>query len=76
MLKLDLQKAFDSVSWEFLLEVLEAKGIGTKWRVWIACLLLSASTRIVVNGKLTDCFFHYCGLRQGTHYPLCCLLSF
>jgi hypothetical protein len=53
ILKLDLQKAFDSVSWEFLLEVLEAKGFGTKWRDWIACLLLLASTRIVVNGELT-----------------------
>jgi hypothetical protein len=65
LLKLDLQKAFDSISWEFLLEVLEAKGFGGKWRDWIACLFLSASTRIVVNGELTERFFHKRGLRQG-----------
>jgi hypothetical protein len=53
LLKLDLQKAFDSISSEFLLEVLEAKGFGGKWRDWIACFFLSASTQIVVNGELT-----------------------
>jgi hypothetical protein len=65
LLKLDLQKAFDSLSWEFILEVLEAKGFGLKWRDWIACLFLSTSTKIVVNGELTDRFFHRRGLRQG-----------
>jgi hypothetical protein len=65
LLKLDLQKAFNSISWEFLLEVLEAKGFGGKWRDWIACLFLSASTRIVVNGELTEVFFRKRGLRQG-----------
>jgi hypothetical protein len=65
LLKLDLQKAFDSISWEFLLEVLEAKGFGQKWRDWIACLLFTASTSIIVNGELTDPISHKRGLRQG-----------
>jgi hypothetical protein len=30
LLKLDLKKAFDFISWEFLLEVLEAKGFDIK----------------------------------------------
>jgi hypothetical protein len=65
LLKLDLQKAFDSVSWEFVLEVLEAKGFGLRWRDWIACLFLTSNTRICVNGDLTDKIFHRRGLRQG-----------
>ena len=65
LLKLDLQKAFDSLSWEFLMEVLEAKGFGQIWRDRIACLLLTTSTQILVNGELTDCILHRRGLRQG-----------
>ncbi|KAM0854466.1 hypothetical protein ACQ4PT_050425 [Festuca glaucescens] len=72
LLKLDLQKAFDSISWEFLLEVLEAKGFGQKWRDWIACLLFTASTSIIVNGELKDPISHKRGLRQGD--PLSTLL--
>ncbi|KAM0841276.1 hypothetical protein ACQ4PT_059121 [Festuca glaucescens] len=65
LLKLDLQKAFDSISWEFLIQVLQAKGYGRKWRNLISCLLLTASTRILVNGELTDCILHRRGLCQG-----------
>ncbi|KAM0914464.1 hypothetical protein ACQ4PT_011473 [Festuca glaucescens] len=65
MLKLDIEKAFDTVSWEFLLEILAARGFGQKWRDWIAILLGTASTRILVNGELTDPILHGRGLRQG-----------
>ena len=65
LLKLDLQKAFDSLSWEFLLEVLEAKGFGQRWRDWIACLLYTATTKIIVNGEFSRRIFHRRGLRQG-----------
>jgi hypothetical protein len=46
MLKLDIEKAFDTVSWEFLLEILEARGFSSRWRSIIAILLSTASTRI------------------------------
>jgi hypothetical protein len=34
-LKLDIHKAFDTVSWSYLLEVLQALGFGACWREWI-----------------------------------------
>jgi hypothetical protein len=49
----------------FLLEVLEAKGFGRKWRSWPACLLLITSTCIIVNKELTKSIFHKRDLRQG-----------
>jgi hypothetical protein len=43
-LKLDISKAFDSVNWAFLLEILGHLGFGAIWRNLISNLLKSAST--------------------------------
>jgi retron-type reverse transcriptase len=67
MMKLDISKAFDSVSWEFLLKLLARRGFDNKWISWIVSLLHSSSTKIMVNGDLTDHIYHMRGLRQGDH---------
>jgi hypothetical protein len=38
-IKLDISKAFDSIGWTFLLEVMQALGFSTKWRDWVSTLL-------------------------------------
>jgi hypothetical protein len=65
LLKLDIGKAFDSVSWPFLLEVLEHMGFGLLWRNLIAKLLCSSSTQVLVNGEPGDLICHHQGLREG-----------
>lgn len=45
MLKVDLAKAFDTVAWPFLLEVLEHIGFPLHWHDWIFAILGSPSTR-------------------------------
>ncbi|WVZ88407.1 hypothetical protein U9M48_034933 [Paspalum notatum var. saurae] len=65
LLKLDISKAFDTLSWAFLLEILGALGFSTKWRDWIAILLSSASSRILVNGVPGPKIIHRRGVRQG-----------
>jgi hypothetical protein len=65
LLKLDIGKAFDSVSWHFLLEVLEHVVFGLLWRNLIAKLLCSSSTRVLVNGEPGDLICHQQGLQQG-----------
>ena len=65
MLKLDISKAFDSLSWPFLFEVLQAKGFSETWLSCISTLLSTAHSRVVVNGYVGQKFLHAQGLRQG-----------
>ena len=48
LLKLDISKAFDSISCEFLLKLMQFRGFGPRWCGWIAALLLTSSTRVLV----------------------------
>jgi len=50
LLKLDISKAFDSVSWPFLLEILQQLSFGQIWRDIISGLLSSSSAQILLNG--------------------------
>lgn len=65
LLKIDIAKAFDTVSWPFLLEVLAHMGFGQRWRDWISALLSSANTKIMLNGRPGRRICHARGLRQG-----------
>ncbi|XP_071739224.1 uncharacterized protein [Rutidosis leptorrhynchoides] len=63
--KVDFEKAFDCLSWDFLMEIMEIMGFGMKWRKWIMSCLKSASTSILVNGSPTNEFKLERGVRQG-----------
>jgi hypothetical protein len=65
MLKLDIAKAFDSVSWALLFEVLRKAGFGPRFRELVAILLSTASTRVMLNGEPGPPIWHRRGLRQG-----------
>lgn len=51
MFKLDITKAFDTVSWPFMLEILAHLGFGGRWRTLLCNLLLTSSTRVLLNGE-------------------------
>jgi mannosylglycoprotein endo-beta-mannosidase len=65
LLKLDLAKAFDSVSWTYLLDMLKARGFGNRWREWIAMILASSTSQVLINGIASEFVIHRRGLRQG-----------
>lgn len=65
LLMLDISSAFNSISWPFLFEVLRARGFSGKWLTWMAILLSSASSRVVLNGVAGDKISHVRGIRQG-----------
>ncbi|GJZ25345.1 RNA-directed DNA polymerase, eukaryota [Tanacetum coccineum] len=63
--KVDFEKAFDSVRWDFLDETLRKFGFGDKWCNWIQCCLKSSRGSILVNGSPTEEFQFGRGLKQG-----------
>lgn len=65
LLKLDIAKAFDTVSWPFLLQILQHAGFGPRWRDWTSILLSTASTRVLLNGIPGKQIRLARGLRQG-----------
>ncbi|GJU39695.1 RNA-directed DNA polymerase, eukaryota [Tanacetum coccineum] len=65
MFKVDFQKAFDSVRWDHLDDILDKIGFGLKWRGWIRGCLTSSKASVLVNGSPTDEFLFHRGLRQG-----------
>jgi len=65
LLKLDISKAFDSVSWPFLIEILQHLGLGQIWRDILCGLLSSSSTQVLLNGIPGKHIYHQRGLRQG-----------
>ena len=63
--KLDVEKAFDNVNWNFLLQMLERSGFSTKWRQWILFCLFTVRFSILINGSPCGFFGSTRGLRQG-----------
>ncbi|GJZ72882.1 RNA-directed DNA polymerase, eukaryota [Tanacetum coccineum] len=63
--KVDFAKAYDSVRWDYLDDVLRSFGFGFKWRSWINGSLVSGMASILINGSPTSEFQFHCGLKQG-----------
>ncbi|GJS32565.1 RNA-directed DNA polymerase, eukaryota [Tanacetum coccineum] len=63
--KVDFAKAYDSVRWDYLLDVLEAFGFGQTWCNWIRGTFSSARASVLVNGSPSNEFSFHCGLKQG-----------
>jgi hypothetical protein len=72
LLKVDIVRAFDTINWAFLLDLLRHLGFSQRWRDWVSGLLSMASTRIMVNGQPRNHIYHAPGLQQGD--PLSLLL--
>ena len=63
--KLDIEKAYDSISWEFLYKVLDKMGFGNRWMSWMKWCISTASFSILINGSPAGFFQSSRGLRQG-----------
>ncbi|GJX19256.1 RNA-directed DNA polymerase, eukaryota [Tanacetum coccineum] len=63
--KVDFAKAYDSIRWDYLDDVLIAFGFGRKWCSWIQASLRSGKASILVNGSPSSEFHLHRGLKQG-----------
>ncbi|KAF7842718.1 reverse transcriptase [Senna tora] len=65
VIKLDIHKAFDTLSWSFITNILTAFNFPTNFINLILSGLTSANYTILVNGKMSEPFKPAKGIRQG-----------
>lgn len=65
LFKLDIRKAFDSVRWDYILDLLQRRGFPNIFREWITALLRTSSSRVLLNGIAGPPIRHGKGFRQG-----------
>ncbi|RLN23448.1 hypothetical protein C2845_PM07G29970 [Panicum miliaceum] len=65
IMKIDFEKAYDKMSWEFLEEVMRGKGLPEKWIRWVMESVQGGRVCVNVNGHRGPFFRTYQGLRQG-----------
>lgn len=67
-MKLDISKAFDSISWSYLEAILTKMGFCSQWVSWMLMCIMSVEYHVIFNGDRIDPITPERGLRQG--YPI------
>ena len=61
----DFEKAYDSVRWSFLFDMLRRLGFHDKWISWVKGCMVLSNVSVLINGSRTEEFKPFRGLRQG-----------
>lgn len=64
-IKLDIKKAFDTLSWDFLFEVMKRMAFPDRFIGWVKQCVTSSMISLKINGSLEGFFSSKSGLRQG-----------
>ena len=76
ILNLDIKKAFETISHDYIWKVLDAYGFGHQFQQWLKLLYKDIDAKVMVHGRFTPSFPIERGLRQGCSlspflYALC-----
>ena len=63
--KLNIEKAYDNISWEFVYQVMDSMGFGNQWLSWIKWCVSTTFFLVLFNGSFAGFFQSLRGLRQG-----------
>ncbi|GJR70110.1 RNA-directed DNA polymerase, eukaryota, reverse transcriptase zinc-binding domain protein [Tanacetum coccineum] len=66
-MKIDVQKAYDTLNWEFLKKALISFGFHSQMMQWIMTCVSSYACSVCINGDMHGYFKGGKGLRQGDH---------
>uniref|UniRef100_A0A803PPM0 Reverse transcriptase domain-containing protein n=1 Tax=Cannabis sativa TaxID=3483 RepID=A0A803PPM0_CANSA len=64
-IKIDISKAYDTVNWDFLEDLLATYNLPQGFIKWLMTCITSTSNSIVMNGRIQGSFKGEKGLRQG-----------
>ena len=65
IIKLDIEKAYDHVSWSASFYLMERMGFGEKWGRWMKMCISTARFLVLINESLVGFFGSSRGLHQG-----------
>ena len=68
MLKLDFEKAYDKINWDFLLQCHKNRGFGPVWCGWVQKILNNGVVSIKLNNETSPYFESHKGVQQGDPY--------
>lgn len=69
LFKIDFEKAYDRVSWNFLRFIMKKMRFRDRWMQWKEVIVFTSFLSILVNGSPTADFVVERGLRKGDHFP-------
>lgn len=69
ILKIDFEKAYDRVRWDFLEHIMRGRGFPESWMQWVMLIVREGKVCINVNGERSNYFRTFRGLRQGDPLP-------